>query len=170
MWSRGRWRDQPLFYTAIDPPMKALHLLTTAPQFAPLASLGFAGREGLRCAPRSVAFEHSAVLLEDTLSVWSGEFGCTHESEGVGKPGRDHNWCGFSMWLAGAGGMGGFSHDRPDDFGSRAVEERGRIYNLDATIPHLLGLDHEKLAHHCSGRDSRLANVQNCAVKEVLFE
>src|SRR5690349_15132602 len=73
-------------------------------------------------------------LWDETLLVWGGEFGRTPTSEGIGKPGRDHNWLGFSMWLAGAGVRGGQAIGRTDDLGFEGVEDRYHVSDLHATI------------------------------------
>jgi hypothetical protein len=99
-------------------------------------------------------------LWEDTLLIWGGEFGRTPTSEGVGKPGRDHDWHGFSMWLAGGGVKGGQAVGATDELGFRAVEERCHVSDLHATILHLMGLDHERLSYFYQGLDQRLTGVE----------
>ena len=98
-------------------------------------------------------------LWDETLLVWGGEFGRTPTSEGVGKPGRDHDWHGFSMWLAGAGVKGGQAIGATDEVGFRAVEEPCHVGDLHATILHLMGLDHTKLTYFHQGLDQRLTGV-----------
>ena len=98
-------------------------------------------------------------LWDETLLVWGGEFGRTPTSEGVDKPGRDHNWHGFTMWLAGAGVKGGQAIGATDELGFAAVEERTHVSDLHATILHLMGLDHEKLTYFHQGLDQRLTGV-----------
>jgi hypothetical protein len=105
-------------------------------------------------------------LLDDTLVVWGGEFGRTPVSEG--NNGRDHNHYGFSMWLAGGGVRGGLAFGATDEFGFTAVENRVHVHDLHATMLHLMGLDHEKLTYHYSGRDYRLTDVHGRVVKEIL--
>ena len=78
-------------------------------------------------------------LWDDTLVIWGGEFGRTPTSEGVGKPGRDHNWHGFSMWLAGAGVKGGQAVGLTDEIGFEAIEDRCHVSDLHATVLHLMG-------------------------------
>ncbi len=108
-------------------------------------------------------------LWEDTLLVWGGEFGRTPTSEGVGKPGRDHNWHGFSMWLAGAGVRGGQAIGATDEFGFKAVEERCHVSDLHATILHLMGMDHTRLSYPHQGLNQRLTGVeQRQVVHKVL--
>ncbi len=99
-------------------------------------------------------------LWEDTLLVWGGEFGRTPTSEGVGKPGRDHNWHGFTMWLAGGGVKGGQAIGATDELGFAAVEERCHVSDLHATLLHLMGLDHRKLTYFHQGLDQRLTGVE----------
>jgi hypothetical protein len=98
-------------------------------------------------------------LWEETLLVWGGEFGRTPTSEGVGKPGRDHDWHGFSMWLAGAGVKGGQAIGATDELGFKAVEERCHVSDLHATILHLMGLDHTRLSYLHQGLNQKLTGV-----------
>lgn len=98
-------------------------------------------------------------LWEETLLVWGGEFGRTPTSEGVEKPGRDHDWHGFSMWLAGAGVKGGQAIGSTDELGFKAVDELCHVSDLHATILHLMGLDHTKLTYFHQGLDQRLTGV-----------
>ncbi len=107
-------------------------------------------------------------LWDETLLVWGGEFGRTPTSEGVGKPGRDHNWYGFSMWLAGAGVKGGQAVGATDDIGFKAVEEPCHVSDFHATILHLMGLDHTRLTYFYSGFNQRLTGVRGNVVKKVL--
>lgn len=114
-------------------------------------------------------------LFDETLLVWSGEFGRTPHyqdlQDGDGDPetyGRGHNPYGFCSWLAGAGVRGGMAHGRLDDFGYRAVEDKVHVHDLHATILHLLGLDHERLTYRYSGRDFRLTDVYGRVVNEIL--
>jgi hypothetical protein len=82
--------------------------------------------------------------------------------------GRDHNPDGFSLWLAGAGIKGGTIVGATDHFGYRAIENRKSVYDLHATILHLMGLDHERLTYHHSGRDMRLTDVHGDVIQEIL--
>ena len=114
-------------------------------------------------------------LLDDTLVVWSGEFGRTPVVElpmpgsNSGKVnGRDHNHWGFSAWMAGGGVKGGTIHGATDEFGFKAVENPVHVHDLHATILHLLGMDHEKLTYRHAGRDFRLTDVHGKVVKEIL--
>jgi hypothetical protein len=99
-------------------------------------------------------------LWEDTLLIWGGEFGRTPTSEGLGKPGRDHDWYGFSMWLAGGGVRGGQAIGATDELGFRAVEDRCHVSDLHATILHLMGLDHTELSFFYQGLNQRLTGVE----------
>jgi hypothetical protein len=107
-------------------------------------------------------------LWDETLLIWGGEFGRTPTSEGVGKPGRDHNPHGFSMWLAGAGVKGGQEIGATDELGFKAVEERCHVADLHATILHLMGLDHTRLTFFQGGRDQRLTDVRGRVITKAL--
>ena len=107
-------------------------------------------------------------LWDETLLVWGGEFGRTPTSEGVGKPGRDHNPHGFSMWLAGAGVKGGQAIGATDELGFDAVDKRAHVADLHATILHLMGLDHTRLTYFHGGRDQRLTDVKGLVIKDAL--
>lgn len=105
-------------------------------------------------------------LLQETLVVWSGEFGRTPFAQG--SDGRDHNPFGFSCWLAGGGIRGGMTFGATDEYGYKAVENRVEIHDLHATMLHLLGVDHERLTWRWSGRDMRLTDVHGRVMKEWL--
>ena len=107
-------------------------------------------------------------MLEDTLILWSGEFGRTPVAELPGLSGRDHNHYGFSVWLAGGGIKGGMSYGATDEFGFRAVEKPVSVHDLHATMLHLMGFDHEKLTFRQAGRDFRLTDVSGEVVKGIL--
>lgn len=107
-------------------------------------------------------------LWDETLLVWGGEFGRTPTSEGVGKPGRDHDWHGFSMWLAGAGVKGGQAVGATDELGFAAVEDRVHVSDLHATLLHLLGFDHTRLTWFYQGMNQRLTGVRGEVVHKVL--
>lgn len=106
-------------------------------------------------------------LLEDTLLVWTGEFGRTPHEQNNGK-GRRHNNRGFTTWLAGGGVKGGLRYGATDEIGLEAVEGKVHIHDLHATILHLLGLDHERLTYRYSGRDFRLTDVHGKVVTDIL--
>jgi hypothetical protein len=100
-----------------------------------------------------------------------GEFGWTPAVAMVnGKPamGRDHNYWGFSVWLAGAGVKGGQVHGVTDDFGYQAVEQPVHIHDFHATILHLLGFGHTRLTYRYAGRDFRLTDVHGEVVRDIL--
>jgi hypothetical protein len=105
-------------------------------------------------------------LLDDTLVLWSGEFGRTPTAQGT--DGRDHNPYGFTVWMAGGGVRGGYHHGATDDYGFFAQTGKVHIHDLHATLLHLLGLEHERLTYRYSGRDFRLTDVAGRVVKEIL--
>ncbi|MSR49973.1 MAG: sulfatase [Planctomycetaceae bacterium] len=106
-------------------------------------------------------------LLEDTLVWWGGEFGRTPTAQGSGD-GRDHNPEGFTMWLAGGGVKGGYSHGATDDYGFFAEKGKVHIHDMHATILHLMGLDHERLTFKHAGRDFRLTDVHGRVIDEII--
>lgn len=105
-------------------------------------------------------------MLEDTLVVWTGEFGRTPFAQG--SNGRDHNPFGFSLWMAGGGIKGGTVFGATDEYGYKAVEDRVEIHDLHATMLHLLGIDHERLTYRWSGRDMRLTDVHGKVITAIL--
>ena len=105
-------------------------------------------------------------LLQDTLVVWSGEFGRTPVAQS--GDGRDHNPYGYSMWMAGAGVKPGFVYGATDEFGYHAVEDRMHIHDLHATVLHILGLDHKKLTFSHGGRHFRLTDVAGNVAEKLL--
>lgn len=105
-------------------------------------------------------------LLDETLIVWAGEFGRTPFSQGGN--GRDHNPMGFSVWMAGGGIRGGTVYGATDELGYYAVEDRCEVFDLWATILHLLGVDHERLTFRYSGRDFRLTDVHGHVLQPIL--
>lgn len=105
-------------------------------------------------------------LFDSTLIIWHGEFGRMPISQRL--DGRDHNPYGFTVWMAGGGTKGGTVVGATDHFGYKAVEARKSVYDLHATIMHLMGLDHEKLTYHHNGRDMRLTDVHGNLINEVL--
>lgn len=104
-------------------------------------------------------------LLRDTLVIWGGEFGRTPTAEN--NNGREHHPFGFSMWLAGGGVRGGVAYGATDEFGWHAVEKRVHVHDLHATALYALGLDHERLTYHYSGRNYRLTDVHGRVVSEL---
>jgi hypothetical protein len=110
-------------------------------------------------------------LLDDTLVVWGGEFGRTNYSQGKLTStdyGRDHHPRCFSGWIAGAGFKGGFSFGETDEFGYNIVENPVHVHDLQATLLHALGVDHEKLTFKYQGRRYRLTDVHGTVVKDLL--
>ncbi len=111
-------------------------------------------------------------LLEDTLVLWGGEFGRTPMVEtnpALGRSlGRDHHPQAFTMWLAGGGVKAGITHGATDELGFHVVEKPVHVHDLQATILHLLGFDHERLSFHYNGRNFRLTDVHGKVVKEIL--
>ena len=110
-------------------------------------------------------------LLEDTLVIWGGEFGRTIYSQGKPEPnnyGRDHHGRCFTMWLAGGGIKPGTSYGATDDFSYNVVENPVHVHDLNATILHCLGMDHEKLTFKSKGRQYRLTDVHGYVVHDVL--
>lgn len=106
-------------------------------------------------------------LLEDTLVVWCTEFGRMPFFQ-KGAVGRDHNPDGFTCWLTGAGVRGGVSHGMTDELGQRAVQDVHPLYDFNATILHLLGLNHERLTFEHNGVQRRLTNVEGEPIEAVL--
>ena len=111
-------------------------------------------------------------LLDDTLIVWGGEFGRTPFREGRTSGGsvlgRDHYPDCYSVMLAGGGVKGGFSFGETDEMGFAGVKDKVHVHDLQATILHLLGFDHERLTYRFQGRDYRLTDVHGEVVKAVL--
>jgi uncharacterized protein (DUF1501 family) len=107
-------------------------------------------------------------LLDETLVIWGGEFGRTPMGEPRELVGRDHHIDGYSMWMAGGGIKAGQTIGRTDDLGFYAVEDRIHVHDLQATILHLLGLDHKRLTFKFQGRNFRLTDVEGEVVKKLL--
>ncbi len=107
-------------------------------------------------------------MLEDTLVVWTTEFGRTPFVDKAENKGREHHPGAFCSWLAGAGVKAGTVYGRSDDYGIRIVENEVHVHDLHATILHLLGLNHEKLTFRHAGRDFRLTDIYGNVVKGVL--
>ena len=109
-------------------------------------------------------------LLDDTLVVWGGEFGRTVYRQGGDATnfGRDHHPRCFSIWMAGGGVKPGTSHGETDDWCYNIVEGGVHVHDLNATILHLMGIDHERLTYRFQGRDYRLTDVHGNVVSEIL--
>jgi hypothetical protein len=105
-------------------------------------------------------------MLDETLVIWAGEFGRTPMAQG--SDGRDHNPFGFSIWLAGGGTKGGTVYGQTDDYGYYAIENKVEMYDLHATMLHLLGIDHKRLTVRFGGRDMRLTDVHGEVVTGIL--
>jgi len=105
-------------------------------------------------------------LLDETLVVWTTEFGRTPGQDG--KYGRGHHSSCFSSWLAGAGVKPGISYGETDDIAAAVTKDRVHVHDFHATILHLLGFDHEKLTYRHGGRDYRLTDVHGTVVKGIL--
>jgi hypothetical protein len=111
-------------------------------------------------------------LLDDTLIVWGGEFGRTVYSQGALTQtdyGRDHHPRCFSVFMAGAGIRGGFSYGATDDYSYNITENPVHVHDLNATILHLLGVEHTRLTYRFQGRDFRLTDVHGEVVRPVLL-
>lgn len=112
-------------------------------------------------------------LLDETLVVWGGEFGRTPMMEnrgGIENPyvGRDHHIDAFTIWMAGGGIKEGYTHGQTDEFGYNGISGQTHVHDLQATILHCLGFDHEKLTFPFQGRDFRLTDVHGKVIQEVL--
>ena len=110
-------------------------------------------------------------LLEDTLVIWGGEFGRTTFSQGKPtekKYGRDHHGRVFTMWMAGGGIRPGVTWGASDDYGYSVAQDGVHVHDLQATILHLLGIDHTQLTYRFQGRDFRLTDVHGHVVRPIL--
>lgn len=111
-------------------------------------------------------------LLEDTLVIWGGEFGRTPFLQGdianTQQWGRDHHPYAFTIWMAGGGIKPGVTHGESDEFGFNAVKDKVHIHDLQATILHLMGIDHERFTFRFQGRQFRLTDVHGEVVKPIL--
>ena len=110
-------------------------------------------------------------LLDDTLVIWGGEFGRTSFSQGkltATNYGRDHHPGCFTMWMAGAGVKAGYTHGSTDEFSYNVQTDGVHVHDFQATLLHLLGLDHELLTYRYQGRKFRLTDVHGHVVKQIL--
>ncbi|MDA1214264.1 MAG: DUF1501 domain-containing protein [Planctomycetota bacterium] len=105
-------------------------------------------------------------LLDETLVVFSGEFGRTPMAQGT--DGRDHNPFGFTVWMAGGGVKPGFRFGATDEYGYYAIENKQEMHDLHATILHLMGIDHTQLTYRFSSRDMRLTDVHGHVMHEIV--
>jgi hypothetical protein len=110
-------------------------------------------------------------LLEDTLVIWGGEFGRGCYSQGkltLDNYGRDHHPRCYSIWMAGAGVKKGFTYGETDDFSYNIIKDPVHIHDYQATVMHLMGIDHERFTFKTQGRRYRLTDVAGNVVKSVL--
>jgi arylsulfatase A-like enzyme len=110
-------------------------------------------------------------LLDQTLVVWGGEFGRTPMNEARNRDGfigRDHHPHAFSIWMAGGGVKPGITYGQTDELGYNVAEDAVHVHDLQATLLHLMGLDHTKLTFRFQGRDYRLTDVDGEVVKGLL--
>jgi uncharacterized protein (DUF1501 family) len=111
-------------------------------------------------------------MLDETLVVWGGEFGRTpmvESNPALGRSqGRDHHPQAFTVWMAGGGAKPGVTYGATDEFGFHITENAVHVHDLQATIMHLLGIDHERLTYHYAGRDFRLTDVHGSVVHPLL--
>ncbi|MCB1210502.1 MAG: DUF1501 domain-containing protein, partial [Verrucomicrobiales bacterium] len=110
-------------------------------------------------------------MLEDTLIVWGGEFGRTVYSQGkleATNHGRDHHGRCFTMWLAGGGIKPGTTYGQTDDFSYNVASNAVQVHDLNATLLHLLGMDHKHLTFRFQGRDYRLTDVHGEVIPTIL--
>ena len=107
-------------------------------------------------------------MLDDTLVVWTTEFGRTPFNNSAEAKGREHHNWAFSSWLAGGGSKGGTTYGATDEYGMRAEVDRVHVHDFHATILHLMGLDHTRLTYRHSGRDYRLTDVEGEVVHGVI--
>ncbi len=127
---------------------------------------GFAGETDRPIAGLLADLERRG-LLDSTLVIWGGEFGRLPIVQ-KGGTGRDHNPHAFTVWMAGGGVKGGYTHGATDEIGHRAVEDKVSINDLHATILHLLGMDHTRLTYRFNGREFRLTDVAGVVVEKIL--
>jgi len=114
-------------------------------------------------------------LLDDTLVIWGGEFGRTPFAQGDTKSpnyGRDHHGNAFSFWMAGGGVKPGITYGQSDDFGFNLVDKENQgvhVHDFQATVLHLMGIDHERLTYRYQGRDFRLTDVHGHVLRDILI-
>jgi hypothetical protein len=107
-------------------------------------------------------------LLDETLVVWTTEFGRTPFNNRADAKGREHHNWAFSSWLAGAGVKPGIVHGETDEYGVQVAKDPVHVHDFHATILHLMGLDHKRLTFRHGGRDYRLTDVHGNVVRELL--
>ena len=111
-------------------------------------------------------------LLDDTLVIWGGEFGRTPFLQGkieeTKQWGRDHHPYAFTIWMAGGGIKPGISYGQSDEFGHNVVSDGVHVHDFQATVLHLLGINHEQLTYKFQGRYFRLTDVHGNVVQPIL--
>ena len=107
-------------------------------------------------------------MLDETMVVWTSEFGRTPFNSARDAAGREHHAEVFASWMAGGGVKGGMAYGETDEFGFKAVEKSVSIHDLHATMLNQLGIDHTKLTYRYAGRDFRLTDVYGEVVRDVL--
>jgi hypothetical protein len=110
-------------------------------------------------------------LFEDTLIIWGGEFGRTIYSQGKlteTNYGRDHHPRSYTMWMAGGGAKGGTSYGETDDFSYNVARDPVHVHDMQATIMHLMGIDHERMTYRFQGRRYRLTDIHGHVVKDLM--
>jgi hypothetical protein len=107
-------------------------------------------------------------MLDDTLVLWTTEFGRTPITQGVGQPGRDHHPFAYTNWMAGAGLKAGLRYGKTDEIGYDAVENPVSVYDFHATVLHLLGIDHKRLTFYNNGIQRRITDVHGEVIRGIL--
>jgi uncharacterized protein (DUF1501 family) len=107
-------------------------------------------------------------MLEDTLVVWTTEFGRTPFNSGAGAAGREHHHWVFSSWMAGGGVKPGMTYGESDEYGIDVAKDEVHVHDFHATILHLMGLNHERLTYRHTGRDYRLTDVAGRVIRDIL--
>jgi hypothetical protein len=110
-------------------------------------------------------------MLDDTLVIWGGEFGRTSFSQGKLTPegfGRDHHPGAYTLWMAGGGTKAGLVHGETDDFAHNVVKDRVHVHDFQATLMHLMGIDHERFIYKHQGRRYRLTDVSGNVVRNLI--
>lgn len=110
-------------------------------------------------------------LLDDTLVLWGGEFGRTVYCQGKIEPenyGRDHHGRCFTVWMAGGGVKPGFTYGETDDYSYNIVRDPVHIHDLNATMLHCLGINHERLTYRFQGRDYRVTDIHGNVIQDLL--
>ena len=160
----------------------ARRLVESGVRFIEVTSAGWDHHKGLDKFPKKTATVDKPIaalladlkqrgLLDETLVVWTGEFGRSPETDvlkGEEQIGRGHQCDGFTAWMAGGGVRGGLTHGMTDELGYKAVDGVVPLHDFHATLLHLLGLDHTKLTYRYGGRDFRLTNVSGNVVTEII--